>query len=544
MITAAAHAQLISGPADVGRIQPEKKLLTPDPGKDREVSLPKPPPATPIPDTAQSIHFILSAVHIEGATAFTQSQLSDIYAPSINKEITLTAAYAMAGQITERYRNAGYFLSLAYIPNQSIEGGAVTIRVVEGYIAEIALPKDIAGHEVIKQYISRLIAQKPVKSDAVERFLLQMNDVPGYAFRSVLSQVASGEEGAEKLTLQATKKDDTGHIRFDNFSSRYLGPNEITTSYSAGLLPLQQTTISGLTSLPMDKLRYGALGHTVVIAPDITLEFNGNVTKAYPGYTLGYLDIDSKATALSLGIDYQWIRQRQENLVVNVALGSRDVVSDFLHIPLTRDHIRSLQAGMTYDTSDRWHGYNVANAAISRGIAGLGASQKGELNISRADAAPDFTKTELSLSRLQALTQDWSLLASAHGQLASGVLYSSEQFGYGGQDFGRAYDASDITGDHGIAGALELRYGGWGTLQPISLQPHIFYDVGTVWNEGIGAPKRASGASAGFGVNFTTDWRQTGSIGLAWPLTRDIAAPIYGKAQRAPRILLQISQEF
>ena len=539
-----AIAQQLSGPADVSRIQPEKKIIAPEPNKDHEIVLPKSPPSTSIPDAAQSIRFILKDVRIKGASAFTPSQLSDIYKPYINKEITLATAYAIAGEITKIYRNSGYFLSMAYIPNQSIEDGAVTIRVVEGYIAEIALPEEIANHQVIKQYISRLTAQKPIKSDAVESFLLQLNDLPGYSFRSVLSPVASGAEGAVKLSLQSTKKDGSGSIRFDNASSRYLGPNEIASSYTASILPLQQTTISGLVSLPTNELRYGALSHTVAIAPDLTLEFNGGVTKAYPGYTLENFDINSKATALSVGIGYQWIRQRQENLALNVALNSRDVVSDLSNVPLTRDHIRALRVGMTYDTSDNLHGYNLVNANISRGIDGFGASQKNSLNLSRAGAAPNFTKTELYISRLQSLTNDWSLLVSAYGQLASGVLYSSEQFGHGGQNFGRAYDTSDITGDHGAAGALELRYDGWGTLKPIKLQPYIFYDVGKVWNESVGVPKRESGASAGSGIRFTTDWHQTANVGLAWPLTRDVPAPVYGAAHRGPRILLQIGQEF
>jgi hemolysin activation/secretion protein len=223
---------------------------------------------------------------------------------------------------------------------------------------------------------------------------------------------------------------------------------------------------------------------------------------------------------------YQWIRQRQENLALKIMLDSRDVASDILNSPLTRDHIRALRATATYDTSDDWLGYNMANMTISQGIDGFGASKESDLNLSRAGAAPSFTKMELTYQRQQGITKDWSLLAATSGQLASGTLYSSEQFGYGGQAFGRAYDASEITGDEGIDGSLELRYDGLGDWQPISLQPYGFYDIGTVWTDGADQ----SGSSAGFGLRFATQWHLTGNLGLAFPLTRGVATPFMVQA--------------
>jgi hemolysin activation/secretion protein len=543
-LSSAALAQVLPGPADAGRIKPEQKMIVPDHSQNQNATMPTLTPTVPIPEGAKSVHFTFNSVSIEGMTAFTREQMADIYAPYIGKDITLDIAYIMASAITERYRHAGYFLSLAYVPDQSIKNGEIVLHVVEGYVGEVELPEGVSDHRVVRGYIDRLTARRPVKSDEVERFLLQMNDLPGVSFRAVLSPLEKGEEGATKLTLVSTNKEGNGSITFDNFSSRYLGPNELSASYSTSLLPLQQTTITGLTSLPADKLRYGTLDHTVAIAPDMTLELNGGVTKAYPGYTLQRYDIDSTATSESLSLNYQWIRQRQENLALKLTLDSHNVNSDILHTPLTRDNIRALRVGASYDASDSWHGYNIASVTLSHGIDGLGSSQKGDLNLSRAGAIPDFDKAELSLSRLQGITNDWSLLASASGQLASSVLYSSEQFGYGGQAFGRAYDASDITGDRGVSTSAELRYDGWGGLQPVSLQPYTFYDIGTVWNRSIDQPKRESGASAGGGMRFTTPWHESGNVGLAFPLTRDIVAPIYAENKRGPRLLLQIKQDF
>ncbi|MBY0428334.1 MAG: hypothetical protein K2Q32_03855 [Alphaproteobacteria bacterium] len=143
------------------------------------------------------------------------------------------------------------------------------------------------------------------------------------------------------------------------------------------------------------------------------------------------------------------------------------------------------------------------------------------------------------------LTHDWSANISGAGQWATGVLYSSEQFGFGGQSFGRAYDASDFTGDRGLKGAFELRYGGFANGNLINLQPYGFYDMGVVWNDAVGQLPEQAASSFGLGVRFSTEWKQSGNLGLAWPIDRDIATPIYGNGQKhGPRIILQISQQF
>ncbi len=544
MLCPAAFAQIIPGPADVGRIRPEETLPPPDHSNDREVALPSFVVTTTIPEAAKEIHFILKEIRLDGMTAFTAQQLADIYAPYMGREVTLDVAWMIAGAITERYRNAGYFLSRAYLPPQEIDNGVITIKVTEGYVGKVDMPEDIRASRVVRAYISRLLAQRPLTSDAMERFLLLLNDLPGYAFSGTLSPLEGADEGAVRLTLVPVPKESKGSIGFDNYSSRYLGPSEFSASYSTSLLPLQQTTLTGLSSAPVNKLRYGTVDHSAVIAPDLTLDANGGVTEAYPGFTLKRYDIDSTATSAGVALIYQWIRQRQENLSFKLDFDERDVISDILHTPLTRDYIRAVRASVTGDLTDRWQGYNTGTLTVSQGINGLGSSQKGDLDLSRAQARPDFAKFEWSLSRLQGITNDWAVQMATAGQLSSGTLYSSEEFGYGGQAFGRAYDSSDITGDRGVSGSLELRYNGYATLQPISLQPYAFYDIGEVWNDAIGQVKSESGASAGLGIRGNGPYGLNGNLGLAWPLTREIATPLYPGGKEGPRILLQVSKGF
>lgn len=533
----------LPGSADPARIKPIE--LPTAPAINTGINLPQVVPSMPIPKGASAIRFKLDHVKLDGVTAFAPAELSDIYAPYIGKEISLDVAYTVASLITERYRNAGYFLSLAYVPNQSIKGGTVTIRVVEGRIDKVALDNTAVDSWIIQDYIAQLTSYKPVTSKAVESFLLRLNDIPGYTFRAVLSSADKGSEGAMKLTLTPEKQAGRGALVFDNYSSRFLGPHQASVTYSTSFLPGHQTTISGLNSLPFSKLHYANLSHSFVVAPRVSVELHGGMTKAEPGYTLKPFEVKSTSKTIGATVNYQLIRQRQENLGIKLGFDARNSTSDLLSAPLSRDRIRTLKAGVNYDMADRWDGYNYFTFNVTQGLSALGSSKKGQLNLSRSEAKPDFTKAEASISRLQALTDNWSLQVNASGQIASGPLYSSEEFGYGGQSFGRAYDESEIVGDHGIAASAEIRYGGWRDVTDIAtLQPYAFIDSGRVWNDDANQAYMQTATSTGMGVRFATEWDQSGNLGVAFPIHRDIASPVYGMGEDGPRILLRISQGF
>jgi len=538
-----SYATPIPNAADASKIKPEEKITPEDHSQDDQVTTPAPPPAVAAPPGADRIKLVLEHVVIEGATAFTPEQLADTYTPYLNKDETLDIAWVIAGAITERYRNAGYFLSRAYVPVQHIKDNTLTIKVVEGYIGNVVLDDPAAEHYAVKSLIADLLNDKPVTSNEVESFLLRLNDLPGLSFRAVMSPSGVADDQAVKMTLIPTAKEFRGSVSFDNFGSRFLGPNEVSTTLQGSLLPLQQTTLSGLSSTPDKELKYGVIDQNIVLTPDFSLDINGGQTRAYPGYTLQSEDIKSLVNSASVTLNYQWIRQRQENLTLNGGMYARNFSNDILYTSITRDRIRALFTGFSYDANDPWKGYDTANFTVTRGIKLLGISEKDDLDLSRQYALPDFTKGVLNLSRLQPITDHWSLMAKTSGQISSGTLYSSEEFGYGGQDFGRAYDTSQITGDSGLNGSLELRYSGLNTGDFVTFQPFTFYDIGTIWNDSVGQPPRESGASVGFGTRFSTSLHQSGIVGVAYPLTRDITIPIYGD-KNDYRIFLQLTQEY
>ena len=146
-------------------------------------------------------------------------------------------------------------------------------------------------------------------------------------------------------------------------------------------------------------------------------------------------------------------------------------------------------------------------------------------------------------SRLQTISGPWQVNLAATGQYAWSPLLASEQFGFGGQAFGRAYDPSEITGDDGLAGSAELRYNAFRLNDyRMSLMPFTFSDIGKVWNISPGG-EPASAASAGGGVVLRSDYGPQLTLTGAEPLTRPQADPYTGNVHSS-RWLADLSYQF
>lgn len=535
----------LPGSVDAGRIDQREKRITPGPSvatpSKSETVMPE---ITP-PAQSKHITMTLRAVKITGMTAFTSAQVEDIYSPYIGRVITMDTLWLIAGQMTERYRQAGYFLSQVTVPEQEIKDDVVRLHVVEGYIGDIQFNDKKARKPLVKKWLSKLQSYRPLTTDQLESALLQLNDLPGISLRAVLEPMKDVKApGAVRLVLEHREKSQySGQINFDNNGSLFLGPYQMSAHLQATLLPMQKTTFMVLTTRPTNELKYGSIRHEIAVLPGGTLEAYASRTHAAPGDTLAIQEIRSDSTLLGAAFRYQFLRQRQQNLSGLVALESRNTQSDILGTPLTRDAVRAVRGTLDYEVADNWRGYNLISVTFSRGVDAFGASKANALNLSRAEATPDFRKLQANVSRIQSITPEWILTAASAMQKASGPLYSSEEFGYGGQSFGRAYDDSEITGDHGFAVMAELKYNGLSTWNGLQAVPYGFYDIGLVWNEDQEQTRRAVGSSGGTGVRLTSENGFTADFGMAFPLAREIAKPLYGN-EKNPRYRMKISYGF
>lgn len=538
--SAIAANPVLPSSADAGRVDRDHKQQVPSVAPEAEtpnIAMPQ----EAVPKGASKIKFKLEEVTVEGVKAFPKKEIEGLYRQYLNQEITLDTVWKIADLITQYYQEKGYFLAQAFVPQQKIKDGRIIIKVVEGYIGEVELYDPVVDNSIVQSLIEKLKSDKPARSATLESVILRLNDLPGVSFSATVQKLSGSKDGAVKLIITKETKKATGFFSFDNFNSRYLGPYEGTISYQAVLLSLQQTSVSFLGGIPVEKLKYFSMSHEVPLTADISVQLYGGYTKANPGFTLSSRDIDSNASNLGIILKDQFIRQRTENLSGTLSVDGKNNYSDVLEAPLTRDRVRAVRINISYDRDDPLDGYDYTNLTLSQGLEILDSSTSDQEFLSRSGAKPNFTKLEYGVTRFQGLGEEWMAVAGISGQIAGGVLYSSEQFGYGGQAFGRAYDPSEIVGDNGIAGSLEFRYTAIPAWQGINFSPYGFYDIGKVWNND--ETPSSSGSSAGGGIRFAHTGGLAGNFLVGKPLTRPLTDPSSGNG-KSLRYLFQISYKF
>jgi hypothetical protein len=117
-------------------------------------------------------------------------------------------------------------------------------------------------------------------------------------------------------------------------------------------------------------------------------------------------------------LSYPVIRARERNLNVSGLWfwsNDRGILFDLPdEPPSTHDRMRGMRVRVEADSADQVGGINQLYFVFSQGVRGLGATQNGQDLASRLNGRVDFSKMELTLSRLWPLP----LLAGSSGLVA------------------------------------------------------------------------------------------------------------------------------
>jgi hemolysin activation/secretion protein len=483
-------------------------------------------PSTAAPAGAEGIRLTVSRFVITGATVYSEADLAPLYADMLGGEITLAAVYDLARRITAKYGAAGYVLSRAVVPPQDLgqRGAVVRIQVVEGYVDQVIWPMEKLARyrDFFTDYTARIVADRPANIRTLERYLLLANDLPGLKFSTTLKPSAT-HPNASTLVVEVKEKMFDVVGRVDNRGTvargpwQYLGAltvNNIAASHEA-------FTVTYAGTFQLEELQYVAANYRQVLTSEgLTAFANASYGAGRPGTdALRLLDYRSRSSTFDTGLSYPVIRSREANLTVSGLGFATNDDSFVLGSTFTHDRLRGFRVKADADWADSFLGINQVNVTVSHGIQGLGSTTNDNPLASRPFVGRvDFSKAEGTFSRLQPLIADFSMFISAYGQYAGTPLLVSEQCSYGGRFFGRAFDPSQILGDHCWMVLGELRYDvatPW--KQVTRLQLYGFGDHGETYilQPALGTPARQSGTSAGAGVRAAWEDTFTADLSLA-----------------------------
>jgi hemolysin activation/secretion protein len=326
----------------------------------------------------------------------------------------------------------------------------------------------------------------------------------------------------------------------DNLGSASVGPWQGYSTVAANSYFRPGDTLAlNLSAAPNGELAFGRLSYDTPIGLDgARLGASALHSDVRPGDWRRQFDTRTLTDSFELRGSIVPLKSQAHALVLTAAAGWSDVRSTDTFGLIYHDHIRTIGLAADYRLQDSFGGTTYLTLAWRQGLGILGASQASDPYLSHFGASGEFSTFSLAATRIQALTDMWSVKLTGAAQLASAPLLTSQQFYLGGAAFGRGYGSGEASGDNGVAGSAELRFDqGLSFAWLKGYQLYGFLEGGTVWNDGFAPHEGLALASAGAGVRlYLTDDLHAG-VGVALPLNyRSVDNP-----ERHARVLFSLT---
>ena len=520
-----AHAQQANHPGYDPR-QTERRFedQQSSQGANRRSRLPLPPFTRPEGQGDTKPLFVLRHVSISGAVAIPQDRLATTYQSYIGKKVSQADLAAIAAAVSDVYRAAGFHLSRAIVPPQDIQGGQLRIQVVEGSITELALKGDGAEQFGVRPMLDAVLAERPSRLATLERQLLLINGRPGVQIEDTAIEEIGPASGDFRLILSLKTWHVFTSFGVDNLGSSSVGPWQSygTAAFNSYLAP-GDSLVFNLSTTPGDprQLAFGRLSYDVPVGTDgARIGASGYYSEVRPGDFRHLYSDNIKTESFEIRGSIIPLQSQKSSLTLTAAAGFTNATESDVFGLIYADRIRTASLTADYRLQDGFGGTNYLTVNYRQGLDILGASHRGDLDLSREGASSKFSALNFWFTRYQTLSDAWSLKLAAAGQAASGPLFTSQQFYLGGIAFGRGYGSAEISGDNGLAGSAELRFDQKTSLQYLSgYQLYAFVDSGVAWNDGYRLSDGLSLTSAGGGVRFFLADGLQADIGGAAPLT-------------------------
>ncbi len=476
---------------------------------------PKPAPdldigrrVTPADSSPAGLAVRVSVLHITGHTAYSEADLISAtgFAPG---DLTLPQLREFAARISDYYHLRGFILAQAYLPAQDVQGGAVTIDVIEGRYGTIEVHNTARIADRVPDGILRGLDSRDLVANApLERRLLLLSDIPGVRVKGTLAPGTA--VGTSDLVIDVVPGPRvSGDVEADNAGSRYTGAYRFGGTINVNN-PLGIGDQLSLRLLASDGgLAYGRVSYQAPVG-DLTL----GVAYAHLRYALGRefeaLDGTGTADIFSAYGSYPLVRSRRANLY---ALANVDykLLRDRIGVVST-DSDKQVTAGtlgLAGDSRDELGGggSNTYSLGWTIGTLNIRSLPERAIDATTARSAGTFDKVQASFARLQSIAGPLSLYVAARGQYAFDNLDSSEKMELGGAYGVRAYPEGEAFGDTGYVATAEARVllGGDANRLPGRFELIGFVDTGEVQyahNPWFAGSNHARRTGYGAGLNW------------------------------------------
>lgn len=484
--------------------------------KDISPSLKKELPQTDIaPDVKQApvvkdgLTITVKQFRFEGNALLEDEELAEVVKSYSGHPVSFSELQGAAAAIGDAYREKGWVVR-SFVPEQAIADGIVTIKIIEAKFGQAKVEGDtdvrVKQDRIEALVLAQQKSNETINTKKIDRALLLVDDLPGI---SVSGRLREGERyGETDLVLKPTKEAlVSGAAIMDNAGSRSTG-KERAHGFAQLANPLGIGDMTSAYVLGSEGVAFARLEESIPvgnhgwrIGANASAMHYDLVAREFKG-----LDGEGSAESIGLQANYPVIRGREKNLYLNLNYDQKYFENRSQSAVSSDYDIKSGTIAFNGNLIDKLGGggTNSASLGMNFGALDLQAINSGE----DADLDGSFNKFSYSISRIQSLTEAFSLYASFSGQYSpEDKLDSSEMFYLGGPQGVRAYPVSEGGGVDGHLLTTELR---WKFLE--SFQLTGFYDHGYVHNNAPTDSYTLDGAGAELtwqsksGVNLSATW--------------------------------------
>lgn len=442
-----------------------------------------------LPLTAKDTVMVqVKGFRLTGNTAFKQGKIEQLLESHVGQELGVNKLQAIASSITKLYRDHGYFVARAYLPEQRLTDGIVTIAIVEGQYGDFKIDNASLVTDVeVQAFMDKLKEEKAISTQTLERQLLLINDLSGVVVVNAEfypgKAVGTSDFG---IKTQATEKI-SGYAIADNYGARYTGEARLSAGLSVNSLTGIGDSFSanGLVSDTSDLQNHG-------LSYDRPLGYGGwkgGGSYSFSQFTLRHVqNYQSSGVTRNFGLyaSYPLLKTRMQTqeirfdlvhrkmedtsgLIGDVETGGKS--TDGLSISFSDKRATNFfsQQGRLFTTLSTTFGKARMDNAVSL------------VNDANLKSAGSYSKANLRVTHLQQIDLRTSLNTVLKAQTNFGRnLDSSEDMSVGGSNGLRAYEDSELSGDKGVVLSMDLAYS-LPRYQEINHQVALIFDVAQVW---------------------------------------------------------------
>ena len=475
----------------------------------------EPPPPVVDPE-ADPMAAALSVVgyRIIGNEAFDDDRLLDLIADRTG-ELTLGEVEEAVALVTAFYRKRGYIAARAYLPQQEVTDGLVTVIVLEGVYDEIRIDNESRlSDRRVRRMMTRAICgggdcmEEPIRKAGLERGLLLLADTPGVAPQSELQPGRT--VGSAILDISAARPGLwLASLQGSNYGSRFTGEERLTLSLGLNS-PLGVGDQLVVQATGSEETIYGRVRYSLPIGHR-GLRFNAYGSRLE--YTLGdaFEVLGASGESYTAGASLTFPLARGVNRNVNVeAAYNHHRLQDDIALQLLSNR-RVLHEGvftLSADAADRIFGGRAVtsvSASFTGGELRFNDALSAFIDAFTAQTAGAYYKANASFSRYQPIASWLGLYGRAEGQYGLENLDSFSKLALGGPGYVRAHPVGEASGDRGYFGSAELRLRP-GRVLGADVELKGFYDYGVSYRNadpwlGGDNKREIKGPGAGLSIN-------------------------------------------